>query len=88
MIRALGKRAVLGRVAGRRLPHERLQRGADLRQLIAAEPRAGSAAINQSPILVCADVQRTEAAAGAFRLRETHDDEIVDAVGADLQPVG
>src|SRR5438552_17663092 len=56
-------------------------------ELIAREPLPRSAAVNELAFLVRADVERPEAAPRAFGLGEADDDEVVDPVGADLQPV-
>src|SRR6266446_2159494 len=87
VIGTLGERAVLGRLAGRCLAHERLQLGTDLVQLRAAEARSRAPTVDQLTIFVRADVQRPEAATRAFGLGEADDDEVVDAVGANLQPI-
>src|SRR6266566_5128361 len=87
VIGTLGERAVLGWLTRRCLPHERLQLGADLVQLRAAEAGSRAPTVDQLAVFVRADMERAEAAARSFPLREPDHDEVVDAVGANLQPI-
>src|SRR6266566_5818574 len=87
VIGTLGERAVLRRFAGRRFAHERLQLRTDLVDLIASEPGSRAPAVDESAVLVRADMERAEATARSLRLREADHDKVVDAVGANLQPI-
>src|SRR5439155_13609167 len=87
VVGTLGQRAVLGRLARWSFAHQRGKLRTDLIQLRATESRPRSAAVNQLAVFVGPDVQRAEAAARSLRLRVPDDDEDVDPIGANIQPL-
>src|SRR5205085_4340723 len=87
VIRTLGQLAAGRWLACRRLANESLQLGTDFIELVTRESRPRSAAVNELAVLVCADMQRAETGARAFSLGETNDDKIIDAIGANLEPI-
>src|SRR6266540_4646114 len=87
VIGAFGQCAVLRRLAGRRRTDESLERRADLVQLVTAEAGSRSTAIDQLAVLLGADMQRPEAAARALGSCEADHHEVVDPIGANLEPI-